>query len=286
LETKTNGTPLVLLEAGAHRGQLASDILGFYQKNHPRLLEKLEYWIVDPSPVRRRWQTELLKPFEPQVRWFEEWPSKSFSGVVFSNELLDAMPVRRLGWDAAQKAWFEFGVGFENGRFVWTRLPGAVAAPCDLPGSLLSILPDGFATEISPAAEHWWSRAARSLESGWLVACDYGLDALDFFTPERREGTLRSYFQHRMVTDVLYQPGRQDITAQVNFTRLRESGEWVGLRTSFDASQEQFLVEILQDIESGALAFETWTPQRIRELKTLTHPQHFGRSFRVLAQKR
>lgn len=286
LEPQAQGKPLVLLEAGAHRGRLAADILGFYQKTHPRLLEQLEYWIVDPSPARRQWQTELLKPFGPRVRWFEDWPATAFKGVVFSNELLDAMPVRRLGWDAAQKAWFEFGVGFKDERFVWTRLPGYVPAPFDLPESLLSILPDGFATEISPAAEQWWGRAARSLESGWLVTCDYGLDTLDFFTPERRDGTLRSYFEHRMVTDVLDQPGLQDITAQVNFTRLREAGERAGLTTCFDASQEQFLVEILKDIETGALAFQNWTPQRIRELKTLTHPQHFGRSFRVLAQKR
>ena len=286
LKPEAEGKPLVLLETGAHRGHLAADILGFFQAHHPCLFERLEYWIVDPSPARRRWQAEVLKSFAPRVRWFEDWPATPFSGVVFSNELLDAMPVRRLGWDAAQKAWFEFGVGFENGRFVWTRLPGHVPAPVDLPEPVLNILPDGFATEISPAAEQWWHRAARCLESGWLATCDYGLNALEFFTPERRDGTLRSYFQHRMVTDVLDQPGRQDITAQVNFTRLREAGERAGLRTFFDGSQEQFLVEILQETETGTLAFKRWTPQRIRELKTLTHPQHFGRSFRVLAQKR
>ncbi len=286
LDPPAGGKSLVLLEAGAHRGDLAADILSFYQRTNPSLFEKIEYWIVDPSASRRAWQARRLESFENRVRWFDQWPPDPICGVVFSNELLDAMPVRRVGWDSSQHHWFEFGVALDNGRFVWARLPGIVPAPLELPDSLLDLLPDGFVTEVSPAAQEWWSRAARALEQGWLMTCDYGLDALQFFTPERREGTLRSYFQHRMVADVLAQPGKQDITAQVNFSALQQAGELSGLKTGFTGSQEQFLVQILRDTEAGALAFEPWTPPRIREFKTLTHPQHFGRSFRVLVQQR
>ena len=49
------------------------------------------------------------------------------SGVIFSNELLDAMPVHRLGWDAAKKTWFEWGVTVDGGKFVWARIPDPLA---------------------------------------------------------------------------------------------------------------------------------------------------------------
>jgi hypothetical protein len=32
--------------------------------------------------------------------------------------------------------------------------------------------------------------------------------------------------------------------------------------------------------------FGEWTPARTRQFQTLTHPEHFGRAFRVLVQSR
>ena len=39
------------------------------------------------------------------------------------------------------------------------------------------------------------------------------------FDPPRENGTLRGYQQHRMIDDVLANPGEVDITASVNFTK-------------------------------------------------------------------
>ena len=33
-------------------------------------------------------------------------------------------------------------------------------------------------------------------------------------------------------------------------------------------------------------SFGEWTPERTRQFQTLTHPEHLGRSFRVLVQSR
>ena len=68
------------------------------------------------SSSRRRaggeWQRETLKTF-PNVRWLDFQLSTLNSqlvGIIFSNELLDALPVHRFGWDARKKSWFEWGV--------------------------------------------------------------------------------------------------------------------------------------------------------------------------------
>src|SRR3989442_5437563 len=117
---------LQLLEAGAHNGRLAADILDSFKSRRPQLFEKLEYWILEPSLRRQRWQRKTLAPFNGNVQWFDSWeklPPGVVRGIIFSNELLDAMPVHRLGWDSQNKTWFEWGVSAVGGQFVWQKLP-------------------------------------------------------------------------------------------------------------------------------------------------------------------
>ena len=44
---------LQIVEAGAHKGQLAADILGWMRKFRPTLFERLEYKIIEPSARRQ-----------------------------------------------------------------------------------------------------------------------------------------------------------------------------------------------------------------------------------------
>ena len=117
---------LRIAEAGAHDGQLAKDILAWLQFKRPKLFEQIEYWIIEPSARRQEWQKKTLKDFTPRVRWFESFRSitspnpkseirnPKLSGIIVSNELLDAIPVHRLGWDAQNKKWFEWGVAVDG----------------------------------------------------------------------------------------------------------------------------------------------------------------------------
>lgn len=285
-----------LLEAGAHNGRLASDILGWMKSSRSALFETVEYWILEPSRQRRRWQESTLEAFAGRVRWFDSWeaiPKTGLQGVIFSNELLDAMPVHRLGWDATRKVWFEWGVGLEGDRFVWTRLSiphdsdsALRTANLTLPPELLAVLPDGFTTEICPAAVEWWRQAAMCLKQGRLLAFDYGLTREQFLVPQRAQGTLRAYHQHRSSGDLLANMGEQDLTSQVNFTALQEAGEAAGLKTEGLCCQSDFLTRITLETRNTGSDFGTWTPDLLREFQTLTHPEHLGRSFKVLVQTR
>ncbi len=300
---------LPIVEAGAHDGRLAKDILAWLRLRRPGLFEHVEYWIVEPSARRQEWQRETLKEFESCVRWFGDlhslatistWPAanrqsaignpQSVSGVIFSNELLDAMPVHRLGWDAKRREWFEWGVTLDGDRFVWARL-NEQSGICNLqseiryaPRELLAVLPDGFTTEICPAAEQWWHGAASVLKQGKLLTLDYGLSTEEFFTPQRANGTLRAYQRHHLADDVLANPGEQDLTAHVNFTAIQRSGEAAGLKTEMFASQAQFLTGIAQRAWREGSDFGPWMRDHTRQFQTLTHPDHLGRSFRVLLQ--
>ena len=115
---------------------------------------------------------------------------------------------------------------------------------------------------------------------------DYGLEAEQFFTPERKDGTLRAYYQHRQNNELLARVGEQDITSQVNFTAIREAGEAEGLQTEAMTTQARFLTRLVQrEIEKNPES-QTWTPARTRQFQTLTHPELLGRAFQVLVQVR
>jgi SAM-dependent MidA family methyltransferase len=277
---------LQILEAGAHDGRLAFDVLSWIRQCRSDLLPHVEYWILEPSAPRQQAQAQTLRAFKENIRWVASWdsiPSQSIRGVIYSNELLDAFPVRRFGWNAAERHWVEWAVAWEDGHFVWAKRRGVGPA---VPSELAAELPDGFTVEISPAAEAWWSQAASRLAHGKLLTIDYGLAAEEFFAPQRAHGTLRAYHRHHLSSDLLDHVGEQDLTSQVNFNALLQKGEAAGLRTEGLIPQAKFLTEILQQTERSPGSFSTWTPARLRQFQTLTHPEHLGRSFKVLIQAR
>lgn len=289
--SESGGGRFQIVEAGAHDARLAADILGWLRSERPEPFAALEYGIVEPSLRRRAWQGTTLGSLAEKVRWvadLDDFAPGGVRGVIFANELLDAFPVHRLGWDARAGRWFEWGVGVEGERLAWTRLPELVASlPPGVPdaAALQAVLPDGFTVVACPQAAQWWRRAAGALEHGRLLTFDYGLTAEECFAPQRTAGSLRAFSRHCVSGDVLADPGEQDLTAHVNFTTLQQAGEAAGLRTVGLVSQGQFLVEVVRRIESaGAGGF--WKPERTRQLGTLVHPQHLGRAFRVLVQER
>ena len=154
------------------------------------------------------------------------------------------------------------------------------------PPALRAVLPDGYTTEVCPAAIKWWQQAAFVLDFGKLLTIDYGLTEQEFFAPHRTEGTLRAYHKHRPSNDLLAQPGEQDLTAHLNFPALQQAGEAAGLKTEELVSQTQFLTSIASRLWSKAKPTVAWTAGQKRQFQTLTHPDHLGRAFRVLVQAR
>ena len=204
-------------------------------------------------------------------------------GVIFSNELLDALPVHPFAWNAAAHHWEEMAVTFRGNQFVWTRLTQPNPSHPQLPAALLDVLPDGYVVELCPAATSWWREAVAALVSGKLMTIDYGGVLEELLSPARHTGTLRAYSGHRVGADVLANPGEQDITAHVNFTEIINAGEAAGLKTEQFTAQSQFLTEIALELWKGN---DSLPPQKVRQFQTLTHPEHLGRPFKVLVQSR
>jgi SAM-dependent MidA family methyltransferase len=293
----TGETRFRIVEAGAHDGTLARDILAWFRAHRAEMFPQLEYCIVEPSPRRRGWQKKTLTAFPSTVRWLAEISElkaapPSSQTVVFSNELLDAMPVHRLGWDAKEKKWFEWGVALDGNRFAWSQMAAnenllsrLTHHNCEA-GKLFELLPNNYTIEISPAAEDWWRGAADAFAHGKLLTFDYGFTADEQFSPHRLNGTLRAYHRHQIANDLLANAGEQDLTAHVNFSAIQSAGEFSGLRTEAFCAQPQFLTRIVEKIFQKPESFGEWGSKQSRQFQTLTHPEHLGRAFRVLVQSR
>lgn len=292
--------PVQLVECGAHDGRLAADVLDALTTYEPAVSARLQCWIVEPSAARRAWQERTLALRRIPLRWYariEDVPAASVRGVIFSNELLDAFPVQRWHWDGSAGLWREWLVDWGGQEFVW-RLADPPEPPGRLPTAartdgpplpdpeLAALLPDGFTREWCPAADAWWIAAAGRLVEGRLLTFDYGADEAELLQPGREAGTLRAYAKHRRLDDPLTAPGLRDLTAHVNFSRLRSAGEQAGLATEDYTSQGRFLTGVLAHMLRAPGRLGEALMKQARGLQTLTHPGQMGASFRVLVQRR
>jgi SAM-dependent MidA family methyltransferase len=203
-----------------------------------------------------------------------------FTGVAFSNEFFDALPV--------EAAIFHDGrfhrqcVGFAHGRFTWHT---GDEAPAEVDRYLRQYFPppeEGRSYEVNLAALEWIERIARTLDQGYVLTVDYGYTCAE--SVRFPAGTLMGYHRHTAREDVLEDPGSRDITAHVNFTALEEAGKGSGLRTvRFETLAQTLLTAGEPDRFCAALGGDPSGDLRRRmQLKTLLFGM--GETFRVLLQ--
>lgn len=268
-----------LLEAGAGSGRLAAELLS--------ALERLgtlpgRYLILELSPALRRRQAETLRRVAPhlagRVQWCEALPDNGFRGVVFANELLDALPVARF-WVRGREI-VRLGVGWKDGGFVWREQPADEATVARI--APLDLL-DGYTSEIGFHAEAWVRTLAERLEAGVMLLIDYGFPQRELYHPERRAGTLMCHYRHRAHDDPLILTGLQDITAHVDFTAIAEAGAEAGLELNGYTSQAAFLLALgIHELDAEA-ADARARLEHAQQVKKLTLPHEMGELFKVIA---
>lgn len=163
------------------------------------------------------------------------------SAFIYHNELLDAFPATLVQWNAKEKRWFE----------VW--VPESLH-PLDLDASHFSALryftfADGQRCELHPSIRDWLTHWTPHWKSGGMLTIDYG-DSFPQLYHRRPQGTLRAYLLHQRLVgaDVYGNPGRQDITADINFT---DYGAWLS-ELGIEQVSGQTLAEFLQDHQAPA----------------------------------
>lgn len=279
-----------LVEAGAGVGRLASHILDFSESRLPAFYKALRYVAVERSVARREQSVARLQQHTAAGHFAVslEIPAHIHAGCLFSNELIDALPVHRVVLQGGAPK--ELFAGFTDGRFVDHIAELSTCAITEYFATQGILLHEGQQAEAGLEACDWIAEVGRRLERGYLLTIDYGHRATELFDEHHMRGTLLAYHDHRATENYYAFPGEQDLTAHVNFTALETWGKRSGLETCGLTSQTAFLLALGQRNEFADLHDEGQTEvERVRgrlQLKTLIHPEGMGERFQVLIQRK
>jgi SAM-dependent MidA family methyltransferase len=207
-------------------------------------------------------------------------------GCFLSNELVDAFPVHQVIFNRGILK--EVYVTQDHGQLKeqWGELSDPRIASYFQ--SMDVSLQEGQRAEVNLKALDWVEKVARCLKKGFVLTIDYGYLAKELYGPQRREGTLLCYYQHRTSENPYERLGEQDMTSHVNFSGLVQRGEEVGLHLTGLVPQYQFLLALglLQEMESLGRGMSEMDALRMRlSLKHLIEPEMgMGEVFKVLIQ--
>jgi SAM-dependent MidA family methyltransferase len=290
---RSMGCPAVftLVEVGAGHGRLACDIMDFLAEHQPACYAATQLILVEQEPSLAEAQTTLLAKHHSKLSWLSpaDLAGFQFSGVLYSNELLDAMPVHRVLMTP------------EGLKEIYVTLAGdqlqdqadAPSTP-ELEGYLTRYgipLHPGQEAEVSLAGLSWFETVAAALQRGFILTIDYGWAKADLYSPQRNLGTLLCYYKHTVEDNPYQRIGQQDITTHINFSTLIERGEELGLTALWFGEQSRFLlsagiIEELEAIEASDLTEKEKLKLRLT-IKRLIMPEGgMGDTFKVLLQSK
>ena len=111
--------------------------------------------------------------------------------------------------------------------------------------SLGVALEEGQRVEVNLSLGEWARSVAGALERGYVLTVDYGRLAEELYSfQERPRGTLTTFYRHTQTDAPLRRVGRQDMSAQVDFSSVIRSGEAAGLETLGFTTQGWFLASL------------------------------------------
>lgn len=273
-----------ICELGAGNGRFAK---AFIEGWNEYSQQPLDYWIVETSPFHRKLQKEILAVGKvvKQVSTIEE--IAPFSGLVFSNELFDALPVHVVKRKADQL--FEVMIGFENGQLFEKDQPLRNKQIYSFLEKYQFELTEGQRIEVPLQMEHVITSLAQALESGLIVTVDYGYTTSEWQDPARKNGSLRGYYQHQLIDQVLQNVGQMDITSHVHFDALIQEGEEQGLSYVTKQRQDEFLLAtgILDQLRDHVdpNPFSEASKQN-RAIRSLIMPTGMSGYFHVITQQK
>lgn len=287
IKTKRNEMPDVttVIEVGGGDGSLACAVLaelGWWTRR------KLNMFIVERSPVLRKQQQD--KVGADRAQWFERIEDALAAcgghALIFHNELLDAFPITLVQWSAERRAWDKVYVEIGHGTVREFTKP-LEWYPTEY--DCYSVLKEWSALkppphpeqrcEIAKSVFEWIQNWSFHWKKGVMLSIDYG-DVFPSLYDRRPYGTLRAYLMHQRLTgpDIYNNMGRQDITADVNFSDLIHWGTQLGWTHAPLQTQREFI----QKHAPGIFDRASTDPG----LAFLIDPEGAGTAFKVLEQQR
>ena len=172
------------------------------------------------------------------------------------------------------------GVDFQNGSFQWQKFSHPFA---DLRIATPNISEEGYCTEINLQSNAWIKSLYDQISQGTVLLIDYGMTRSEYYHPQRNDGTLKCFFNHKAGDDPFCNIGNQDITTSVNFSDIAESAVEAGFKLSGYCTQAMFLISLGIENYLSVKKNDQDRNKTSQEIKRLVLPGAMGEVFKVMA---
>jgi SAM-dependent MidA family methyltransferase len=213
-----------VIECGPGSGALAASVMKSFGWLGKR---KVDLHLVEKSePLRAEQKARVRGTWHATIG--AALASCDGKALIYHNEFLDAFPCRVFRRDADR--WTELYLHVIDGKLTENFLP--LQRPLPDARAFEHRWPEGQRLEVFESAHAWMKELSKTWREGAMLCIDYGGATIEIY--ERRpQGTLRAYRgQQRLTGDEVYEmPGRQDITADINFNDLQRRARELGWKT-------------------------------------------------------
>ncbi|MCX7948216.1 MAG: SAM-dependent methyltransferase [candidate division WOR-3 bacterium] len=210
-----------ILEIGSGEGHFAREVIEFYRLHK----KNINYYVYERA--KRGYINDVMH-IDSIIQL------RNFEGVIFQNEVLDAIEFRRFVFKNG--SWYELYVK-DMKEFYIQEIEDT---------EVLEYLPkevnEGLIYDISIKALELLKSEYEILKRGFIVIVDYGYERREIL--ERfPNGSLTCYYKHRILDNPFENLYEQDITYFIDFTLIKDFLKKLGMTLVVDKSQGEFLIE-------------------------------------------
>ncbi len=274
-----------LIELGPGKGTLTLDILRI-TNSLETFRNKFDLYLIEINNYLKKIQKKSIKKsyFDiNKIKWYSNLKQiKSYSSIIYANEFFDCFPVKQ--FIKINNSWNEKKVSFnkKENKFI---IKNYKIEDKSLQKKLDKYIKKYFyekncIIELSESREKYFKELCRIIKKnkGFIIIFDYGYENSINYS------SLQSIKYHKY-TNILDNPGKQDISSFVNFTRLKEIAVKEKLEISYFDTQKNFLISngIIQRKEKIALKCSKKQIQVLENgLKRITEKNGMGELFKCL----
>ena len=269
--------PFALIEFGSGNGLLSKSVIDTIGSLDDKFASCCEYFAIDKFHFG---ETQHLKKF---LAGRDVAITKS-KGVIFSNELIDAFPVRLIEVSKGQILEV-FLKHTPTNTLTEVLKPPQKPLPDHICEKNLSDL-EGYRGPVNVRLSEWYDQLNSILASGFLITIDYGFNQNEYYSMENSKKLIQTYYKHVQGSSPYQRLGRQDITAHADFTALETVGNKSGFSKVIQTTQREWLFDLGFDkwIQSQAIKGQMARSME-NFINNLVDPNGLGK-FKVLMQQK
>jgi len=277
----------IFYEFGSGNGRFAYGFLNYCQSKEPTVFEAMKYIAIEGSTYHRTLIQKKIEDFTC-VEIFSSINSIEYplNGLIFSNELFDAMPIKVVEFQLNN--WYEVLVGLNEENELCEKLFLLEDEACikflnnhQFTGN------EGLRVEIPIYMHGFHEQLINKCENAIIVSIDYGNSREQWDEKHRSKGSLRGFYEHQLIENVLEYPGEMDLTTHIHWDELMKVCESNNGENLYFGTQREFLINL--GIFNWLVPHASTNPfsdeyKQNRAVQTFVMPGGMSDSFQVLIQ--